>query len=78
MIISKPVGNYKSVAVPETWHPIYCPPTYTKIPFYACQTKVINGKNTTQILVEYIGDLVWINVDSSGCGNKNDLLEVDV
>jgi len=75
MIISKPVGYYKLLAMPETWHPIYCPQTYAKIPFYACQTKVINGKNTMQILIEYIGDLVWINVNNV---NKNDLLEVDV
>lgn len=75
MILSKPVGSYKVLLMQERWYPnYYVPPTYSKTPFYACQTKIIDGNNTIQILVDYLGELVWINIDS----NPNNLLEVDV
>lgn len=77
MILSKPVGQYRVLVLQGTWNQNYTiliPPTYSKTPFYACQTKIINGNNTIQILVDYLGELVWINVDS----NPNNIIEVDV
>jgi hypothetical protein len=39
---------------------------------------LVKPRQSMVIINEFLGDLVWINVDSTGCGNKNDLLEVDV